>query len=336
MPGRNAIPRFFLYGEAGREAERDFLHIEQIRIRSGQHDWTIRPHTHPDHSQLLLVTEGGGTIQVEAESWRIEAPCLLMIPATVVHAIAFAPETDGFVVTVATSFLDAAIGPDKEIRTAAKTAKHHTLTHEEIEEHGILDAFRRLDREFVWSAPGRRMAVTAHLQRVLIALARLRQEQRLQTSAEPRPGADLVLRYRELIEQHFRSGLPLAFYAGELGVTYSRLHAACQSVMGESALKLLHNRQILEAQRNLLYTSMSVAEVAYAVGFEDPAYFSRFFSARAGMPPGHYRDAERGRVASPRTNEGSNGRSREHSERKVLRGGCLTSSERARAGTRSR
>jgi AraC family transcriptional activator of pobA len=179
VPDRNAIPRFFLYGETGREVERDFLHIERIRIRSSQHDWTIRPHAHPDHSQLLLVTEGGGTIQVEAEIWRIEAPCLLMIPATAVHAIAFVPETDGFVITVATSFLDAAIGPDKEIRAAAKAAKHYTLTHEDIEEHGILDAFGRLDQEFVWSAPGRRMAVTAHLQRILIVLARLRQERRL-------------------------------------------------------------------------------------------------------------------------------------------------------------
>jgi AraC family transcriptional regulator, transcriptional activator of pobA len=295
MPDRNAIPRFFLYGDAKREVERDFLHIERIRIRSSQHDWTIRPHAHPNHSQLLLVTEGGGTIQVEAETWRTEAPCLLVIPATAVHAITFVPGTDGFVVTAAASFLDVAIGPDKDIGAAAKAARHYTLTHAEIEEHGLLDAFHRLDREFVWSAPGRRTAVTAHLQRILVALARLAQAQRRETSAEPRRDADLVLRYRELIELHFRSGLPLAFYAGKLGVTHSRLNAVCRSVMGESALKLLHARQMIEAQRNLLYTSMSVAEVAYAVGFEDPAYFSRFFSARAGMPPGRYRDAEQGR-----------------------------------------
>src|SRR4051794_13062323 len=105
----------------------------------------------------------------------------------------------------------------------------------------LLDAFRCLEREFVWSAPGRRTAITAHLQRVLVALARLRQEHRPEMSAKPRREADLVLRYRELIEQHFRSGLPLAFYAAKLGVTHSRLNAACRSVMGESALKLLHN-----------------------------------------------------------------------------------------------
>jgi AraC-like DNA-binding protein len=139
-----------------------------------------------------------------------------------------------------------------------------------------------------------------------------------------------------LIEQHFRRGLPLAFYAGKLGVTYSRLNAACRSVMGESALKLLHNRQMIEAQRNLLYTSMSVAEVAYAVGFDDPAYFSRFFSTRAGMPPRQYRDAEQGRVASSKTDESSNGSTREHRERKPLRVGSLTSNRPRRAGARGR
>jgi AraC family transcriptional activator of pobA len=302
MPERNVIPRFFLYGEAGREAEPDFLHIERIRLRSSQHAWTIPPHAHPDHHQILLVTEGGSTLRVEAEQWHAPAPCMLVVPATAVHALDSQPGTDGFVVTVATSFLDAAVGHDAELAAAVQGAGAYGLSETEIEEHGLLGAFRWLEREFVWSAPGRRTAITAHLQRIVVALARLRHERRLAGSAGLRREAELVLRYRELIEQHFRSALPLAFFAARLGVTHARLNAACRAVMGESALKLLHNRVIVEAQRNLLYTSMTVAEVAYAVGFKDPAYFSRFFSHRAGMPPGEFRHA-RGRA--PATPDGS-------------------------------
>lgn len=293
MPGQNIIPRFFLYGEAGREVELDFLHIERVRSRSSQHDWTIPAHAHPDHCQLLLLTEGGSTLRVEADQWRAEAPAVLVVPATAVHALDSTPGTDGFIVTVAASFLDRAVGQDADLVAAANRAGVYPLSETELQEHGLLDAFGRLDREFVWSAPGRRTAIMAHLQRILVALARLRQERRLGATTGMRREAELVARYRELIEEHFRSGLPLGFFATRLGVTHARLNAACRSVMGTSALKLLHNRIVIEAQRNLLYTSMTVAEVAYAVGFKDPAYFSRFFLRQVGTPPGQFRDAPR-------------------------------------------
>ena len=54
---------------------------------------------------------------------------------------------------------------------------------------------------------------------------------------------------------------------------------------------MLDQRAMLEAQRLLLYTELSVTQVAYAIGFEDPAYFSRFFTRHAGRTPRSYRTA---------------------------------------------
>jgi AraC family transcriptional activator of pobA len=46
---------------------------------------------------------------------------------------------------------------------------------------------------------------------------------------------------------------------------------------------------LVEAERQLRYTGMSVAQVAYFLGFEDPAYFTRFFSRRTGVSPKVFR-----------------------------------------------
>ena len=54
---------------------------------------------------------------------------------------------------------------------------------------------------------------------------------------------------------------------------------------------------MLEARSELVYTSKTISEIGYGLGFEDAAYFSRFFSRRSGMSPGAYRKAER--VAPP-------------------------------------
>ena len=64
---------------------------------------------------------------------------------------------------------------------------------------------------------------------------------------------------------------------------------ACKSRAGRTASELLHDRIIVEAKRNLLYTEMTVAEIGHAIGYDDPAYFNRFFSQRVGVPPGTFR-----------------------------------------------
>jgi AraC-like DNA-binding protein len=45
----------------------------------------------------------------------------------------------------------------------------------------------------------------------------------------------------------------------------------------------------MEAKRNLVYTNMTVNDVAYDLGYKDPAYFSRFFSTHVGEAPGRFK-----------------------------------------------
>jgi AraC family transcriptional activator of pobA len=61
---------------------------------------------------------------------------------------------------------------------------------------------------------------------------------------------------------------------------------------------LVQDRAILEAKRALLYSNMTVAEVGYYLGFDDPAYFSRFFAKAEGLSPRGFRD--RASASSPR------------------------------------
>ena len=57
---------------------------------------------------------------------------------------------------------------------------------------------------------------------------------------------------------------------------------------------VLHERILLEAKRILLYTDHTVARVAHMTGFEDPAYFSRFFAQRTGQSPASWRKLQAG------------------------------------------
>jgi AraC family transcriptional activator of pobA len=109
------------------------------------------------------------------------------------------------------------------------------------------------------------------------------------TSAASNARAALVARFREKVESHLRMELSIAQYAKALSVTPARLRAACLEVTGKPPARVLEERLLLEAKRNLTYTNMTVAETAYYLGFSDPAYFSRFFSKHAGESPATFR-----------------------------------------------
>jgi AraC family transcriptional activator of pobA len=111
------------------------------------------------------------------------------------------------------------------------------------------------------------------------------------------PQAALVARFRALIEERYRSGAPTAAYAQALAVTPARLRHACLRVAGAPPARLLRDRMLMEARRALLYSNMTVAEVGFSLGFDDPAYFSRFFAKGVGAPPRRFRAQRAGKAA---------------------------------------
>ena len=288
--GRQAIQRYYLYGDAHSDVELDFLHVEPIRDRSGAHDWIIRPHAHPDHVRILFIAQGGGWLRVEDREFEIPAPSLMVIPAAMVHEIRFEPGTDGHVITAAAGYVTMVSQGDTRLIEAVRHPGTYALSDTDIRADGVRDAFDWLHREFVWSAPGRKPAIMAQLLRILVALLRLRSED---AARREDAGADrdyaLFSRYRELLELNFRQEKGMDFYASGLGVTPPRLNAACKVKAGRTASDMLHERLVIEAKRYLLYTEMTVAEIGHDIGFDDPAYFSRFFSRRTGEAPGAYR-----------------------------------------------
>ncbi|MDZ5650294.1 helix-turn-helix domain-containing protein [Nitrospirillum sp. BR 11828] len=99
----------------------------------------------------------------------------------------------------------------------------------------------------------------------------------------------LVAAFRALVDQHYRSHRPLDAYLTELRTSSSTLRAACLAVTGRPAIGLIQDRLMTEAKRLILYSGRTIAAVAYELGFEDPAYFSRFFHRQSGEAPRAWR-----------------------------------------------
>jgi AraC family transcriptional activator of pobA len=283
------IPSFFLYGEAPRDDDEPTVHVEPIEFRSAPHHWKIDPHVHRTLHQVIFVLHGRGASLAEGVVVEYAPPALVVVPAGTVHGFEFEPGTEGFVLSVTDHLLRTITQRDPRVALLFEKPVTLRFPPAALRATDLTQSFKMLTRELAHTLPGRSLALEGLLKVILANVLRVSQTPAESTAAAVGRHRGLVTQFRELIETAFRDGWSLAEYASALNVSQSRLRSACLSVTEQSPMQLVHARILLEAKRQLLYTSLSVSEIAYALGFDDPAYFTRFFSQRTGMSPRAFR-----------------------------------------------
>lgn len=284
---KSSIDRFALYGEKGASLPPEFVHLERIFDRSSLHDWTIAPHAHPHMLQVLLIESGTVAVHGEGGQSDMIGPALILIPPACVHAFHFDPRVEGWVLSLAADLVNdprlagvltglADLQQTQAVKLEASAAIATRLSWL------LTDLAGRL-RQGQAAGPGLLAQVALILVTTLEAAAH---KENLPISQSH---SALVTRFRALVERHYREHWAISAYAQALGTTPSTLTRATRTLTGQAPADLLHDRLVLESKRNLAFTGATVAQIAYALGFADPAYFARFFKARTGQTASDFR-----------------------------------------------
>lgn len=89
--------------------------------------------------------------------------------------------------------------------------------------------------------------------------------------------------------ENYSRDITLADLAELIGLSISHYRRCFRAAAGISPIDFLLNLRLFEAEKRLLETGLSVAEIAAETGFGDPNYFSRLFARRKGVPPREWR-----------------------------------------------
>jgi AraC family transcriptional activator of pobA len=276
------IPVFSLYGEA-RAGGPERFHIEDIRARSERYHWQIKSHQHHGLSQVLFLMDGYVKVRLDQGRELAAAPCAIVVPSGTVHSFEFQPHAHGYVLTVADS---------DWTRSEAPAAIPHSagiidLSEVPDEVAPMTRLLEEIEIEFRNQAVGAAEAIGAMIRAFMIKLSR---QSARAANPRDRRRSETFGRFRALVETHFAEHRPVGFYARALHMSESRLNRLCRAAAGKSALAIVQDRLLLEAQRKLTHIAAPVSLLAYELGFSDPAYFWRFFKRRAGITPSQFRE----------------------------------------------
>jgi AraC family transcriptional regulator, transcriptional activator of pobA len=268
-----------LFGES--EQLPDVMHCETIAARSSLHGWELAPHRHGRLHQLLLLQKGRGVADLEGQRVALSPMSLVNVPPGDVHAFSFEPGTQGYVVTLADEMLETLFVGVGDVR---RSLGHSFVARADRQIEAVMT---QVWSEFSGLAEARALVLRG-LGATLLGLAARRS---VEHGAALAGGGDStqMRRFEALIELHFLEHWRVADYARALAMSPTHLSRITRAATGEPASQLIEARVVREARRNLAYTTLSVATIAYALGFADPAHFSRVFSRSTGLSPRAFR-----------------------------------------------
>ncbi|WP_426479399.1 helix-turn-helix domain-containing protein [Chryseobacterium sp. CBSDS_008] len=115
------------------------------------------------------------------------------------------------------------------------------------------------------------------------------QKNRAPVSNESR-ALQLSRAFRTLVRKNFKTLKSPSEYAEILNITRGYLTETVREATGKPAQHWIHQEILIEAKRLLVFTNLSVKEVAYELGYSDHTYFSRLFSKLENLSPSEFRN----------------------------------------------
>jgi len=267
-----AITEFFsiqpLY--PGQEENDGSLHLDMQRL---------------DEQRIIVIEHGGGEFQSDGRLQAINGPWILIMAKHKKHLFRPDPGTRGWIIRFQESLFPIEM---RLLYTEFFQASNIRLHHTDFRER-VLSLIRCIAAIYA-QGPQEEARAIPHIYYGFILLLQTKLEKKAVYDWYDRPlEQKLFVRFLGLIEQYGPEFKTVGFYSDRLQIPPQRLRAICKQSVGKSPLAVIEDRRITEAKRLLGNSDMSIKEIASALGYRDPAYFSRIFQKLTGKPPRDFR-----------------------------------------------
>lgn len=241
---------------------------------------TMKSYAHrDDYYIIVLLTEGSAEVEIDFERKELVPGDILIVSPWQVHKKPDGEpwQADGWMLAFSAEMLSA---------SEAQTIEEYSISSLPLKPTGdsvddivalcsILERYKSDKRVSV--------ALTSAIKSIVLSS--------LDMPEEPVKGRyrAITLKLRKFLDRHLAEEKSPAAYASMLNISEIYLNEAVKSVTGLSAGAYIRSRVMAQARRQLAYTSLSSKQIAYSLGYEDYAYFSRLFKKHFGKSPSEYR-----------------------------------------------
>lgn len=252
----------------------------------------INSDAYKSYIKILYLPEGC-KIKVDFNVYHTEGPTLFFISPNQVLSIEHLCAEPGYFIFYNQDFYCIQIH-DEEVACDGllfNNINNMPMTSVPNQEAAFINhLFSHIETEFTVKDSSQEEMLRTYLKQLLIKSTRLWKKKHFGgVLADNHNDADSFRRFTQLVEAHYKEKHTVADYADLLLVAPKTLTHRFKRMNLPQPNEVIKNRLILEAKRLLVHTAMTAKEIAYELGYDDPAYFSRLFLIKTGESPSGFR-----------------------------------------------
>ncbi|MEO0572090.1 MAG: helix-turn-helix transcriptional regulator [Bacteroidota bacterium] len=255
--------------------------------RNGEVD---QPHRH-DFFTILFVKTGEGQHHIDFNSYPIHKNQVYFIGPGQVHQLVEREKSIGYSLVFSEEFL--ALNQISVNFIEDINLFHDIGTSPPLELEGtasqILDYYaEQMMGHFQSTSKYKFEAIGALLKLFLIQCHTMCSLNGLDLQTQE-TGGNLVRNFKKLLHSKYKEWHQTQSYAEALNITPDHLNRVIKSLTGKNPKAHLQSRITTAAKRLLYFTELSNKEIAYELGFSEPANFSAFFKKCTGVSPSEFK-----------------------------------------------
>ena len=239
--------------------------------------------------EIAYIASGQGSHVVDFRTYPLRPRTVYFLRPDQVHSWNYDSPIEGYLITFTDGFLFRNLSADwgvRDQRLLHRLADTGEIQLAESDARAALPLLKAIIREHQAAEDGCVSVLQAYLHILLVKARRV-------CPAGRRPpmgsAASLARSFIELVTQQDRVHHSVRACSDALGVTPGYLAETVKEVTGRTPGQIIRASQLIEAERLLIHSDKTVAQIAYALGFQDAAYFGRFFKRECGVTPGDFR-----------------------------------------------
>ena len=236
---------------------------------------------------LVWCSSGTAMLVVDENEFELTANTVITITSGQIHYFKKIKAAKGFVLEFTYDFF---CKDDKDIELIFHNSLFCHFAMNELIPLGkgrlVEMELRQIEKELKQMPYQYLVSVHSRIKLILVEINR----SKLQLGGEIYKPDALFLKFLETLRANFKKNMSARQIASYLGTTESKLNELSKLHTGRTAQNVIFGLVASEAKRLFMYEKLSVKEVAYELGFNDPFYFSNFFKKQTKQSPKTYKE----------------------------------------------
>ncbi|MCX7548936.1 helix-turn-helix transcriptional regulator [Xanthomarina sp. F1114] len=258
--------------------------------RNGQVD---EPHRHSYYT-VLVIKKAQGKHKIDFNAYDLSNRQIFFVAPGQVHQVIETDKSFGFAMTFSNQFLienSIPLSFIESLNLFQNYGQSPPLSPNKEQFETIEGFTKNIFKLFHSNSQMKSLSIGSFLKLLLIECNNVCSINPIESNVDT-TGDNLIRAFKKEVDKYYKKEHSTTFYANKLHITPDHLNRTVKSKIGKTAKDYIQARIITEAKRLLYFTDITNKEIAYDLGFNEPANFSAFFKKHTKLSPSLFKKTE--------------------------------------------